>query len=185
MSQVQDIEETLANLNEDNASEICEVIENSNIEPRQKEMLIARIKREEFQGPIPPPHILQQYGEIKSEYADTIIEMALNEQKHRHAMESMIVSSEVGINSERVNTIKASVKMKMRLQIFGFFITTIMLLAGVAFIYMDKNIGSITAFVLAIGSFCWTMFYGKKNPESDKNEAAENEEVDEGETEIQ
>lgn len=42
---------------------------------------------------------------------------------------------------------------------------------------MDKNVGSIAPFILAIGSFCWTMFYGKKKADE---EDSDEEESDEG-----
>ena len=37
--------------------------------------------------------------------------------------------------------------------------------------------GSIAPFILAIGSFCWTMFYGKKKADE---EDSDEEESDEG-----
>ena len=52
-----------------------------------------------------------------------------------------------------------------------------MLVIGAICIFMDKNVGSIAPFILAIGSFCWTMFYGKKKADE---EDSDEEESDEG-----
>ena len=100
--------------------------------------------------------------------------MAVNEQGHRHKMESMIVESETSLNSGQLEVIRASIKLKSRLQVFGFVTTFLLVIVGVICIFLDKNVGSIVPFVLAIGSFCWTMFYGKK----ESSQGAENSEED-------
>lgn len=41
---------------------------------------------------------------------------------------------------------------------------------------MNKKISSIVPFILAIGSFVWTMFYGKKTPDDEDYEDKENDE---------
>lgn len=182
MKQVSDVEKNMENIDEVNevddvnTSEICEVIEKADIEPEKKQMMIAQIKKEVFRGPIPSPRILQQYGDIKPEYADTIVEMAVKEQRHRHEMDNKLVSSEVAINEVKIGTINAAVKMKSRLQMFGFVITVMLLLSGVVLIYMDKNAGSIVPFIFAFGSFCWTMFYGKRDLDRKDDEEKESEE---------
>lgn len=45
----------------------------------------------EFQGPIPPPDILEKYDGIQAGFADRIIKMAEAEQEHRHALEATVV----------------------------------------------------------------------------------------------
>ena len=78
---------------------------------------------------------------------------------------------------EKVEVLKTSIKLKTRLQIFGFVSTFFLLVIGAICIFMDKNVGSIAPFILAIGSFCWTMFYGKKKADE---EDSDEEESDEG-----
>lgn len=107
-------------------------------------------------------------------FADKIIKMAENEQCHRHKVDSMIVESETALNSGQLEVIRASIKLKSRLQIFGFISTIMLVIIGAICIFLDKNASSIVPFVLAIGSFCWTMFYGKKGSSND----SENENVD-------
>jgi uncharacterized membrane protein len=154
--------------NEKEISEISEIIENSDIDEGDKERIIGYM-REEFRGPLPHPQILKQYEDIQPGFASEIMNMALKEQEYRHEIEKTLVDSEVSLNLGQLEVINASIKLKTRLQIFGFVSTIILLVVGSVCIFLDKNVGSIGPFILAIGSFCWTMFYGKKNDKEDKS----------------
>lgn len=173
-AQIENHEKKLLENNEKELSEISKIIDKSDIEEEDKQRIIACIRREEFRGPLPHPKILQQYEEIQPGFAKEIMQMAVNEQGHRHKMESMIVESETSLNSGQLEVIRASIKLKSRLQVFGFVTTFLLVIVGVICIFLDKNVGSIVPFVLAIGSFCWTMFYGKK----ESSQGAENSEED-------
>lgn len=174
-----DIEDVLLkktnNENEKKMSEISEIIEKSDIEKDDKEKIIGIIQQEVFKGPIPHPQILQQYEEVQPGFANTIVNMAVKEQEHRHEIEKTIVQSEALLNTGQVEVIRSSIKLKSRLQIFGFVLTAALLIIGSICIFLDKNIGSITTFILAVGSFCWTMFYGKKNNGDEKEQTDESE----------
>lgn len=148
-------------------SEISEIIDNSDIEEEDKQRIFACIRKEEFKGPLPHPAILQQYEMIQPGFAKEIMQMAVNEQGHRHKMESMIVESETAVNSGQLEVIRASIKLKVRLQVFGFASTLLLVIIGAICIFLEKNVSSIGTFILAIGSFCWTMFYGKKEPSNE------------------
>lgn len=162
--------------NEKEISEISEIIENSDIGENDKERIIGIIRSEEFKGPIPHPQILRQYEELQSGLANVIVDMAIKEQAHRHEMDTTIVQSEVLLNTGHIEVIRASIKLKTRLQIFGFVLTTALLAIGATCIFLDKNVESIVPIILAVGSFCWTMFYGKsKSDEGDKEQSDESE----------
>lgn len=154
-------------------SEISEIIENSDIQEDDKERIIEIIQQEVFKGPIPHPDILRQYEDIQSGFASEIVNMAVKEQAHRHEIEKTIVQSEVQLNKGQVDIIQASIKLKTRLQIFGFISTVVLLIVGSVCIFLDKNMESIVPFILAVGSFCWTMFYGKKGNDDAKAEGDE------------
>lgn len=166
MKQFSELEESMQeNLTDDTEkelSELSDIIDKSDIEEDDKERIVACIRREEFRGPLPHPDILRQYETINPGFAKEIMEMAVNEQSHRHKMESMIVESQTSLESGELEVIRASIKLKSRLQMFGFLVTLMLVIIGGICIFLDKNVGSIAPFVLAIGSFCWTMFYGKK-----------------------
>lgn len=169
------MQETMDDEEKEEMSKISEIIENSDIEEDDKERIIGIIRQEIFKGPIPHPRILQQYEEIHPGFASEIINMAVKEQEHRHSIEKTIVESEALSNTGQMEIIRASITLKIRLQIFGFVSTAILLIAGVICILLDKDVGSITTFILAIGSFCWTMFYGKKNDKEEKENSEDSE----------
>lgn len=68
----------------------------------------------QWQGPLPPPESLKRYDEIAPGTANTIIEMAVKEQEHRHLMEK--------------ETLNKSSKLAMTSTICGFF--SVILLIG-------------------------------------------------------
>lgn len=158
-------------------SEISDIIDKSDIQEEDKARIIACIRREEFAGPLPHPSILKQYDEIQPGFAQEILKMVIDEQGHRHNMESMLIESQTSLYSGKVEVLKTSIKLKTRLQIFGFVSTFFLLVIGAICIFHYKNVGSIAPFILAIGSFCWTMFYGKKKADE---EDSDEEESDEG-----
>ena len=53
---------------------------------RSNQVKIAQIKQEIFAGPIPPPQILEKYGEIDSSFPERIFRMAEKEQEFRHSV---------------------------------------------------------------------------------------------------
>ena len=48
-----------------------------------------------FQGPIPPPQVLEQYGRVVTNGADRIVAMAESQQAHRQELESAVVHGNV------------------------------------------------------------------------------------------
>lgn len=154
-------------------SEVLEIIDKLDIEEEDKQRIYACILEEEFKGPLPHPAILKQYEEIYAGFAKEIMQMAENEQRHRHDVEKMIVKSQTSLTDGQLEMVKASVKLKTRLQMFGFLCTILLMGIGAACIFLDKNVGSIVPFVLAIGSFCWTMFYGKKDSSAESDDKEE------------
>lgn len=178
MVQSENLEEfMLETANDDNEeiATISDIIDKSNINEGDKKRIIACIREEKFKGPLPHPYILKQYEEIQAGFANEILGMAMREQAHRHELNKMLVQSEVDLNSGQLSLISASIILKKRLQIFGFVITTILVIAGIVCIFLDKNVGGIATFILAVGSFCWTMFYGKKESADDKELNEDNE----------
>ena len=56
-----------------------------------------------FQGPIPPPQILQQYEQIVPGAAERILKMAENQSKHRHTMEKKIINANISNEKKGLN----------------------------------------------------------------------------------
>lgn len=173
MEQLPNQEELMQSKLEEDAkefSQLSEIIDDSNIEEADKIRITSFIQKSVFKGPLPPPEVLRQYDDVQPGLVDQIVKMAVDEQSHRHNMERMIVESETSVNSGQLEVIRASIKLKSRLQIFGFFTTFCLITIGSVSIFLNKNIQSLVAFVLAIASFCWTMFYGKKSPDKEVEE---------------
>jgi uncharacterized membrane protein len=53
------------------------------ITPQSEGIVVA----ESFQGPIPPPNVLERYNTINPEIPLMIMNMAIKEQEHRHSVE--------------------------------------------------------------------------------------------------
>lgn len=162
------------NEEEKELSKMSDIVDKSDIQDEDKRKIIECMRREEFRGPLPHPAILKQYEDIQTGFANQIMQMAQKEQNHRQDLEKKIVESELSIDKGKLKVIDASIKMKSRLQIFGFVLTFFLVIIGFVCIFMDKN--SFVPFILAIGSFCWTMFYGKKEPNKESNDESNNEE---------
>lgn len=93
-------------------------------------------KRESYSGPLPHPSILDRYEQTLPGAADRIIKMAENQSAHRQEIERKVVSS--NINNE---------KLGMH---FAFIITSIIVVASVFLIYVNRQ---ITGFITLVGVF--------------------------------
>ena len=70
---------------EDNGSEVNDLIKQleqliSDAPPERREALLAQITQFSFRGPLPPPGMLAQYGEIMPDLPERIVAMAEREQ---------------------------------------------------------------------------------------------------------
>ena len=54
-----------------------------------------QISHQQYSGPIPPPSMLNDYNKVQSGFAERIVSMAENEQKHRHELESHAVKGAI------------------------------------------------------------------------------------------
>lgn len=50
---------------------------------------------QQYSGPIPPPSMLSDYDNVQNGFAERIVSMAENEQKHRHSLESASVQGAI------------------------------------------------------------------------------------------
>src|SRR3954447_14674500 len=84
-----------------------------------------------WSGPLPPPAALEQFERASPGAADRILTMAEQEEKHRHELERMMVSSEI--------------KTRNRGQALGFAIAAITLLGGIWLVYSGKDWAGLVA----------------------------------------
>lgn len=72
-----------------------EALEESGIPPEEKEIIISEMEQSlTYRGPLPPPSMLRDYGDIDSSFPDRIVRMAENEQSARHRFEGKIRNTE-------------------------------------------------------------------------------------------
>ena len=151
---------------------IPEIIEQSDIEPENKRKILSVI--ESYSGPLPPPAMLMQYNEIPG-VLDAILKMTTDEQKHRHSIENQLVNSDVKLNDAQILYLESGVKIKTRIHFFSFIIIFFLIILGFISVILDKQIYGVCSFVGAMATFCYTMFYGKKNDQATKEIAEGNE----------
>ena len=67
---------------------------------------VASQKTMTFAGPLPPPSVLQQYGEIEASYPERIIAMAEKEQNAVHTLQKETFALERKLMEEQLRTVK-------------------------------------------------------------------------------
>lgn len=76
--------------------EVSEAIKN--LKPEQRDIVIKSfqaVRQESFSGPIPHPELLQGYESVKQGFAERIVSMAEEQQKHRFECENKMVAGTV------------------------------------------------------------------------------------------
>ncbi|MEM9403086.1 MAG: DUF2335 domain-containing protein [Pseudomonadota bacterium] len=89
---------------------------------------VARVSQMQWQAPLPPAAMLQQYDDISPGFADRIITSSEKEQDHRHYCEK--------------SGLGASIQAEQRGQYLAFAIAVVMIAITASLIYLDKNIGA-------------------------------------------
>jgi uncharacterized membrane protein len=117
----------------------------------------------EFAGPLPPPRMLIEYGQI-SGAAELVLAMARAEQDHRHAMER----EEVALEREELTRLTKSDEGKLSLmkrgQVFGLIICLVAFGAAVAISYVSQSpwapVGSALLGVFGLGGLVYVFMRG-------------------------
>lgn len=128
----------------------------SNVEripPQQHAQIIAS----SFQGPLPPPAILEDYDRIHPGLASEIVAWARDETKHRHAMEQKAISIDEKLAKSHVREILLG-------QIFGFIIAMAFLGGAIFLALRGYEIAAAALGSLGIGSIVVAFIAGRKAP---------------------
>lgn len=132
------------------ASALAEKIQTDHSAPKEIIKVVKAVSQE-FSGPIPPPQILAGYENIKTGFANRIVEMAEKEQSHRHGIEDKALIS--------------SITIQKRGQIFALILSLIILIGSMFLIYKGKEIsGSILAGATLTG-LAYIFITGRKQDE--------------------
>lgn len=125
----------------------------------------AQIIASSFQGPLPPPAILEDYDRINPGLANEIVAWARDETKHRHAMEQKAISIDERLAKSYVREILLG-------QIFGFIIAMAFLGAAIYLALRGYELAAAALGSLGIGSIVVAFIAGRKGQRSEpKNKA--------------
>ena len=100
-----------------------------------------------FQGPLPPPEILEQYNRIVPNGAERIVSMAESQMRHRQTLESAVVNGNITAQS--------------RGQTMGFILGLVAILGGIGLIAFNKNAEGLAAIITAFASLAGVFVYGR------------------------
>ena len=107
---------------------------------------VARIveRHTSFSGPLPPPTALREYDAIMPGLAERLVQMAEQEQDHRHATDNRIIG------------------LYERGQWFGFFLGLVGLAVGGGLLYIGAEIGGIAALLLSMGTLAGSLLFSRR-----------------------
>ena len=100
-----------------------------------------------FQGPLPPPEVLEQYNQVLPNGAERIVAMAESQMRHRQSLESTVVSGNVAAQS--------------RGQTMAFTLGLVTILGGIGLVAFDKNAGGLAAIITAFVALAGVFIYGR------------------------
>ena len=125
-------------------------------EEKSAEITIESQRTVTFAGPLPPPQILRQYGEIGSTYPERIFAMAEKEQISAHEFQREAVSI-------RLIQIKNQENATKRGQYLGAIIALFFLLGAVYTAYIGHDYVAITMVGLPFMGMLTVMITGRHN----------------------
>lgn len=107
------------------------IVPSKRTDPPEHQTLVHQ-QFETISGPVPPPQILKGYGDVDPSFPQRILEMAENEQSHRHDMERETLDAQK-------DDLKRD-RMEARLgQVFGLIIGLAAIVGGVVAAIMDAQ----------------------------------------------
>ncbi|EJU18692.1 DUF2335 domain-containing protein [Fusobacterium necrophorum] len=120
--------------------------------------------REEYEGILPHPRIIEGYEKNCPGAADRILSMVVEETKHRQKLEER---EQENIHDCRKHVLKEEIKFNLRGQLYGFIILMTCLIFGFYLVIIGKNLGGygtiVSSIILAVAS----VVYKKKHQNND------------------
>ncbi len=121
--------------------------------------LLSKMSLEHFSGPIPHPRIIREYEEVLPGSANRILQMAENQQSHRHKMESLVIGSDIVM--ERLGLIAALV------------ISMAIVLGGIYLIGSGKDIAGFAMVILQVAGVAGVFLYNQRQKQAELKERQE------------
>lgn len=106
------------------------------------------IRAASFQGPLPPPEILEQYNQIVPGLAARIVTMAEQQSAHRQDLERTVIRKDV--------------ELARRGQLMAFAIGVVALVGGFTLVALGRDAAGVTSILGAVGALAGVFIFGKK-----------------------
>ncbi len=126
------------------------------IDARQAQLSTQRVSASlsAFQGPLPPPEILEKYNLIVANGAERIMAMAESQLGHRQSLESVVVNG--------------NALAQRRGQLFAFILGFIGIAGGIGLIAFDKSVSGLVSIITAFVALTSVFIYGRLEQERER-----------------
>lgn len=124
-------------------------------------------RREHYEGPIPPPHVLQQFDNIVPGTAANLIRLAEEESLHRRKMESMTVEANVRTQEKGLIVAEYKVKGVFRSDVLGQvagILVSLSCVGGAVYLGIHDHEAIATALTVIPSAAVIQAFFAKKQP---------------------
>ena len=116
--------------------------------------------KQQFQGPLPPPGLLQEYERIHPGTAERILQQFERETQHRHLLEQKIVEAQIEAQGAEIPALRLG-------QIFAFVIAVVGLLCAAYCVVHAKTSGGAWAGAsiggVSLATLVGIFIYGRKS----------------------
>ena len=102
-----------------------------------------------FSGPLPPPEILDKYGQIIPDGADRILRLVEQQQTHRQLLEKAVTESDVRSSDHGLW--------------LGFAIVIVCVIGGFALIAIGKDASGLAAILVPLGSLAAIFIHARRS----------------------
>ena len=109
------------------------------------------VKYLHWEGPLPPPQLLQQYRDVAPNAPQLILEAFQKQGNHRRFIEKWMAVSPF--------------LLRISGQIFAFLLVAYGIYKGAHLIEIDKQASGLTAIFTSLGALAGMFIYQRKNPE--------------------
>ena len=122
----------------------------TSIQPRPQQTpahISASITRS-YQGPLPPPEMLERYNQVLPNGAERVVAMAESQMRHRQGLESAVVNG--------------NIKAQARAQIFAFALGVLAIGGGIGLIAFGMSTQGLVSIIGALTAYAGVFIYGKR-----------------------
>lgn len=110
--------------------------------------------QQSFEGPIPPPALLEHYDKIVPGAAERILAMAESETAHRHRQEALAIEANIAVQQHQISAEARQIKLVFRSDIigqsFGFVIGLTSIIGSIWLALHDRSLAAAALVALPL-----------------------------------